>query len=657
MTRDPLNLIGKVLENRYRVEALVGEGGSAFVYRAEHLQVGPVALKFLYTLCNEDSALHDAILADFLQEGRLISELSARTSAIVQARDFGVFRESGPPIPYLVLEWLPGRSLDEVLVGETNAGKPPRNLGEAINLLEPVAEALSLAHTRNVVHRDVKPENMLVVEDGAGQRIKLLDFGIAKVMERKFAGLHHTGTSATAFTPHYGAPEQFSKTFGETGPWTDVFGMALVVLEVMRGGQRAFQGDDYMELAKQSCDEEQRPTPHFLKLDVSAAVEAVFQRALAVPSNLRYESMSEFWSALRGAAFQHLVPTLLLPQGAVRPASVRPAASEQPSPALAKPSGTAGATANDAKKLPVATLVVAGAVVIGLSIVAVSAFQKSRSSETVPGAASSPQPAPSGGASTTTAPSAASAGASASTPLTTPALCPPDSALIPGGSFTMGSDAPGVRGAAPSHRVNVDAHCLDRHEISVERYRECVAASGCQAPKLKSAPPPGRCNFEAAANQPMNCVTWEEANTFCAWRGGRLPSEAEFEHAATRGSQLPWGDEADVSRANLDGTDGFADTAPIGSFPSGVSREGVHDLIGNVAEWQADFFASYTEEEKLNPKGPSTGDKRVVRGGSFGGLLLTSGGKPPLSAAHREAVTPSEARPTIGFRCASALKR
>ncbi len=652
MTRDPLNLVGKVLENRYRVEALVGEGGSAFVYRAEHLQVGPVALKFLYSLCNEDSSTHDAILADFLQEGRLISELSARTSAIVQARDFGVFRESsGPPIPYLVLEWLPGRSLDEVLVGETNAGKPPRTLPEAINLLEPIAEALSLAHTRNVVHRDVKPENMLVVEEGPGQRIKLLDFGIAKVMERKFVGLHHTGTSATAFTPHYGAPEQFSKTFGETGPWTDVFGMALVILEVMRGGQRAFQGDDYMELAKQSCDEEQRPTPFHLKLEVSPAVEAVFQRALAVPSNLRYESMSEFWSALRGATFQHLAPTLLLPQSAARPASVRPASAAQPSPALAKPTGTAGATANDAKKLPVATMLVAGAVVVGLSVIGISAFQKSRSSESTPSAVTSAQPTPS---SSTTA---ATPSAAASTPLVAPTLCPPDSALIPGGSFTMGSDAPGVRSAAPSHRVNVDAHCLDRHEVSVERYRECVAASGCQAPKLKSAPPPGRCNFESEAKQPMNCVTWEEAKAFCTWRSGRLPSEAEFEHAATRGSQLPWGDEVDPTRANLDGADGFAETAPIGSFPRGVSREGVHDLIGNVAEWQADFFESYTPEEKLNPQGPVSGEKRVVRGGSFSGVLLTPASKPPVSAAHREALAPSEARPTLGFRCAAALKR
>ena len=221
----------------------------------------------------------------------------------------------------------------------------------------------------------------------------------------------------------------------------------------------------------------------------------------------------------------------------------------------------------------------------------------------------------------------------------------------------MGSDAPAVRGAAPSHRVNVDAHCLDRHEVSVERYRECVAASGCQAPKLKSGPPPGRCNFEAEASQPMNCVTWEEAKAFCAWRGGRLPNEAEFEHAATRGSLLPWGDEADPTRANLDAADGFADTAPIGSFQRGVSREGAQDLIGNVAEWQADFFESYTQEEKLNPKGPATGEKRVVRGGAFSGLLLTPASKPPLSAAHREALAPSEARPTLGFRCAAALKR
>ncbi|HTJ84678.1 MAG TPA: serine/threonine-protein kinase, partial [Polyangiaceae bacterium] len=236
---DPLGLVGSTIGGKYLVERVIGEGGAAIVYKGT--QQGwnvPVAIKLLVSLAMASERDRPALFEEFRREGKLISDLSTRSSAIVQPRDLGVLERAGePPIPYLVLEWLDGKTLDEVIVGESQRDVAPRDLATTLKLLHGVARALSIAHDAGVVHRDVKPENLLVL-DGSGQAdvaVKLLDFGIAKVMQKRLDGVHQTGTMATAFTPHYGAPEQFSRTFGETGPWTDVFAMALVVIEVMRG--------------------------------------------------------------------------------------------------------------------------------------------------------------------------------------------------------------------------------------------------------------------------------------------------------------------------------------------------------------------------------------------------------------------------------------
>lgn len=654
---DPLGLIGSTIESRYRIEALVGEGGSAFVYRATHVQASSlVAVKFLHSFGLEDEATREAMLADFLQEGRLIAELSARSSAIVQARDIGVLRRpKGPPIPYLVLEWLPGRTLDEVIVAETNAGKPPRSLADAVALLDPIAVAVGLAHDRLVVHRDIKPENMLVVEEVGSMRIKLLDFGIAKVMEKRFAGLHHTGTNTSAFTPHYGAPEQFSKTYGETGPWTDVFAMALVVLEVMRGGRRAFKGDDYMELARQSCDEAQRPTPAVLKLVVPEAVEAVFQRALAVQSTLRYASMSEFWTALVGA------------MRAAEAASMRPPPPK--SLALTMTDPTAG---QRGKKSP-SRAIVFGAVVVGLGIIGTAAFVKGSANSRETAASSTASASTSARASSSPSGTSSAAGAIATASATAsassePSLCPPGAIVIPGGRFTLGRHE-GARAASPGHAANVDAFCIDRTEVSVASFGACVEAGACARPSPDKALHENAaredCNFGQAGRDqhPMNCVSWGDANGFCEWKKMRLPREAEFEYAATRAkdgvSDTPWGDASDA-KANLAGADPFPKTAPVGALESSASRDGVLDLLGNVAEWESDFFEAYVDAEVKNPTGPATGTKKIVRGGAFTGILAfgpDATGRPMLTAAHREELMPTALSPVVGFRCAAALAK
>ncbi len=604
---DPLGLQGTVIDGKYVLGRAAGEGGAAIVYRAENTvwQV-PVAVKFFVALSQAPPNEQASLLADFTQEGRLVADLSTRCSAIVQPRDFGVLRRAGQaPLPYLVLEWLDGKSLDDVLVGETIAKVPPRTLDEAMRLLEPVASALSLAHELGIAHRDIKPENMMVVGDarGADAQIKLLDFGIAKVMKRRLEGVHQTGTMPTAFTPHYGAPEQFSRGFGETGPWTDVFALALVLLEVMRGGARAFSGDDYVELGQQSMDESSRPTPRKLKLTVTDDVEAVFARALAVQPQHRYEDVRSFWQALVGAS-RPGAPAWRPPGKSIPPL---PAASSRSEPRPSAPRRS--------------ILFVAAAIgvllIVGAAVAAGIRAAKTNASAT--GGASSSAALPPSSSTAGTSESSASASASVAGPQPEAALCPAGSVVVSGGRFLMGTSADALESAAPEHVTYVDTFCLDRAEVTAGDYAKCVEAGKCP-----SVPGGNGCNAPPAGEKlAMNCVSHGEAEALCATRGMRLPTEAEWEYAAVT-----------------------------------AAKDGAIGLLGGVAEWVADFMGDYSEGQQVNPKGPETGTQRVIRGGSLRAVRAPGemSDATKLSPKAREGAAPSQRAASLGFRCAKSIR-
>lgn len=206
-----------------------------------------------------------------------------------------------------------------------------------------------------------------------------------------------------------------------------------------------------------------------------------------------------------------------------------------------------------------------------------------------------------------------------------------------------------------AHDVLLSDFWLDRHEVTNGAYRRCVAAGVCRWPNDE-----GALRWTSDDQRPATLVTWHDAARYCRWRGGRLPTEAEWERAARGWSRrvFPWGDVYGPQLANhgragpdgivrLDDGDGFAELAPVGSFPAGATREGVHDLAGNAAEWVSDWYAdSYVEPEFRDPQGPAQGTLRVVRGGSF------RDGRAALRGAARNAVAPSSALSWIGFRCA-----
>ncbi len=209
-----------------------------------------------------------------------------------------------------------------------------------------------------------------------------------------------------------------------------------------------------------------------------------------------------------------------------------------------------------------------------------------------------------------------------------------------------------------AHTVRLSAYWLDRHEVTVEAYRRCVALRRCRPAPFAA----GGKRFDKP-RYPMTLVSWQDARRYCKFRGARLPTEAEFERAArgTERRRYPWGNlwnrrVANHGRLGLDASDasdGFAELAPVGSFPNGRTPDGFMDLGGNVAEWVHDYYAtSYPEQAEQNPKGPSlasaTSD-RVVRGGSH------SSGAPWLRGAARGHSDPAKRSPMVGFRCARSV--
>jgi serine/threonine-protein kinase len=305
---DRFGIVGRVIAGAYHVERVVAEGGFGVVYRAQHGGFrAPIALKCLKVPQHLDGQHQARFLEQFRAEAEVMFRLSASTPNVVRPLHVDVMTApNGAFVPFLVLEWLEGETLDAIIVGRRAQQKPPLALAEVMRLLEPVAQALDRAHhfdgprgKETIIHCDLKPENVFVADVGGERVVKILDFGVAKV---RSAATRASGTAeaVSLFTPAYGAPEQWNPaSFGELGPWTDVWGLALTAVEALVG-EPVIAGD-HARIMKQILDRSRRPTPRTHGAPVPDAVEAVFSRALAVDPRERPRDAGAFWKALNQA--------------------------------------------------------------------------------------------------------------------------------------------------------------------------------------------------------------------------------------------------------------------------------------------------------------------------------------------------------------------
>jgi serine/threonine-protein kinase len=310
--QDVFGIVGTTQAGNFHVERVVAEGGFGVVYRAQHGAFrAPVALKCLKIPEEMTKQQRGLFLEKFREEAELMFRLSAAIAEIVRPLHVDVLQlADGRFVPFLALEWLDGESLDAIITRRRESGQAPLGLHKVVKMLRPVASALSRAHrfpgpqgAIAIIHRDLKPENIIVANIGGSESMKILDFGIAKAKRAASQAVGRaTGRSiaedvAASFTPAYGAPEQWSpKTYGETGPWTDVWGLALTAAEALCGAP-LIDGDTWV-MRKQALDEKRRPTPRNHGADVPIEVEKVFEKALAVDPRKRFKDIEGFWTEL-----------------------------------------------------------------------------------------------------------------------------------------------------------------------------------------------------------------------------------------------------------------------------------------------------------------------------------------------------------------------
>jgi tRNA A-37 threonylcarbamoyl transferase component Bud32 len=277
LSNDPL--LGATV-GRYRLARSIGRGGMGEVYLGVQPSIhSRVAIKVLH-----DTAMSRAVVDRFFAEARAVNVI--RHENIVSIIDLDVLPDGRP---YIIMEYLEGSALSARL-----ESGPQLGLEDVVRLGSDVADALEAAHARGIVHRDLKPDNVFITQAG---RVKVLDFGVAKLAPDVNSMQVETRTGALVGTPHYMSPEQAMGL--EAGPPSDVYSLGLLIYEALTR-RRAFDGDTLYELLKKHV-EEQPPKIRALRPEVPPALEAVVERALAKKASERYQSAAEVRQALRVA--------------------------------------------------------------------------------------------------------------------------------------------------------------------------------------------------------------------------------------------------------------------------------------------------------------------------------------------------------------------
>lgn len=577
--------------DKYRIEKMLGRGGMATVYKATDMQKQRViALKVLKKKFSSSLKA----LARFDREFLALESLNHPN--IVRVLDKGV--EGG--VNYFVMEYVDGASLSRILRHRN------LNLSTKAQILLHVAAALSYAHTRGIVHRDVKPDNVLITRTG---KAKLADFGIAQITRSQLPLTSITVTSSFMGTADYMAPEQRvdAKSVDHRA---DIFAFGVMLYETFTGK---------LPLGN-------FPLPSHLNSELSKRMDGIIMRALQQDPEDRYQTITELAEDLQRETQSTGLSDLFARLTLIR-------------------------QTESWKKLiggrTIGSIVIFGAIIGGI-FWWYTTFGGSLPK--LPGSDSQPGTKP--GTGTTT-------GAHTTGPDIQQLLNTPENmAFVPAGEFIMGTQSE-FSNERPRRKVYLDAYFIDKYEVTNAEYKKFVDKTNHRVPFVNTfwaepynwrngSYPPGRGDY------PVVLVSWDDAVAYAKWAGKRLPTEAEWEKAARGedGRTWPWGDTWDVNKCNIQ--ESFLNSPqPVDVFPEGKSPYDCFNMSGNVTEWAADLYSEtyYRVAPQKNPPGPSTGSGRVARGGAWDSNLNLY-----ARTGYRHYFPPDTRRASLGFRCVTDVQ-
>jgi serine/threonine protein kinase len=294
-------VIGKHINN-YEVVSLLGEGGMGTVYLALHPIMGrKAAIKVL----KPELARDESLVMRFFNEARAANAI--RHPNIIDIIDVGLLPEEN--VPYMLMEFLEGESLATRL-DRTR----PLDVNTAVEIAFQTASALAAAHSKGIVHRDLKPDNLFLVPDemvGGGERVKVLDFGIAKLRDDMRGSSMKTRTGAIMGTAAYMSPEQCQGLIEKLDHRTDVYALGIILYEMLCGAP-PFLSEGFGDIIIMHVMKEPE-NPQHKNPTVPNEVSAAILRALAKSPDDRFQSMLEFQAALRGHTATHSTPMHGLP--------------------------------------------------------------------------------------------------------------------------------------------------------------------------------------------------------------------------------------------------------------------------------------------------------------------------------------------------------
>lgn len=593
-----------LLQSRYVILRKVGQGGMGAVYQAQdaHLAGKQWAVKEMSDAQLADPAERANAVASFQQEAQLLAGLDHPN--LPQVADY--FAEGGKQ--YLVMDFVDGQTLEQIVAAAPGFLPEPT----VLTWIEQVCDVLEYLHARQppIVFRDLKCANIMLTREGM---IKLIDFGIARLFK---AG--KTKDTAAYGTMGFAAPEQFGT--GQTDARSDIYSLGVTLHNLLTKYDPSISPFNL-------------PPARNINPLISTQTDAVIVCATAASGAQRFQSAREMKQALREKVAVPM-PTQTL--------STRPTSPVQISYVFAP-----GKVANTTQELVricekdwerAVTQFYEGYFEKWLIEIAEFGLA-SRAKHIVEQDTDNPPERNRG----------------LHDWLEQTGLCKlrPTMVLIPAGEFIMGAKDHGDDAKRP-HKVYLDEFQIGKFPVTNVEYGKFVSATrhGLPSHWRNGQIPQGE------ENHPVVLVTWDDANEYAQWLGWQLPTEAEWEKAASWDDKLrakrlyPWGDQFDPTRCNT--SESSQGTSSVGKYsPKGDSPYGVADMAGNVWEWCADWYKPdyYRISPRDNPEGPEFGHECVLRGGSW------ADDRELARSAFRESDSPAGCSEDIGFRVAVSISR